>query len=110
MIDAIEEDLGGRSVLSTGQCQLVRRVAGLCSECEKLEAEAALTGIFDCNVYGVLTDRVGRAMQRLGLERKPRDITPVGGYRDIDDYARRKAEERATDLASPSAAYPDEEG
>jgi hypothetical protein len=31
---------------------------------------------FDIDLFGQLTDRLGRCLQRLGLERKPRDVTP----------------------------------
>ncbi len=30
---------------------------------------------FDCEAYGVLCDRLGRLLQRLGLERKSKDVT-----------------------------------
>jgi hypothetical protein len=38
----------------------------------------------DLDAYGTLTDRLGRALQRLGLKRHPRDITPP----DPLEYAR----------------------
>jgi hypothetical protein len=42
-------------------------------ECEKLEAIGFAGGKIDLDVYGQLTDRLGRAFQRLGLKRVPRE-------------------------------------
>jgi hypothetical protein len=43
---------------------------------EAMEADAVRNLAFDGEAYGILTDRLGRCLQRLGLERKPRDVTP----------------------------------
>jgi hypothetical protein len=50
-------------------------------ECEKMES-AAVAGLpFDVESYGLLTDRLGRAFQRLGLKRVIHDVTPdLGAY------------------------------
>ena len=50
-------------------------------ECEKMES-AAVAGLpFDVDRYGLLTDRLGRAFQRLGLRRVAHDVTPdLGAY------------------------------
>jgi hypothetical protein len=55
--------------LSEGQRQLARRAARLCITCEKLEGIAAAGADIDLEVYGKLTDRLGRAFQRLGIKR-----------------------------------------
>ena len=44
---------------------------------ERLEGQAILGAEFDLDTYGQLTDRLGRAFQRLGLKRVPRDVTPT---------------------------------
>jgi hypothetical protein len=49
-----------------------------------MEGEAALGNEINLDAYGTLTDRLGRALQRLGLKRHPRDITPP----DPLEYAR----------------------
>ena len=41
-----------------------------------MEGEAAVGTPIDLEAYGKLTDRLGRTFQRLGLERKPRDVGP----------------------------------
>jgi hypothetical protein len=74
-------DLGGVERLSEGQKQMARRCAMLSVECEKMES-AAVAGLpFDVDRYGLLTDRLGRAFQRLGLRRIAHDVTPdLGVY------------------------------
>jgi hypothetical protein len=71
-------DLGGADLLSEGQRQLARRAATIAIACEKLEGEVAAGNDIDLDQYGQLTDRLGRTFQRLGLERRPRDITSLG--------------------------------
>jgi hypothetical protein len=72
----IVTDLGGVERLSEGQKQMARRCAMLSVECEMMES-AAVAGLpFDLEVYGQLTDRLGRVFQRLGLRRVKHDMTP----------------------------------
>lgn len=71
----IISDLGGPDAgLSEGQRQLARRCATIAIQCEKLEGEAAAGNAIDLEQYGQLTDRLGRAFQRIGLRRQARDI------------------------------------
>jgi hypothetical protein len=77
IVAEITSDLGGHDVLSEGQRQLVRRAATISIACEKLEGEAALGAEINLELYGTLTDRLGRCFQRLGLKRQPRDVTPT---------------------------------
>ena len=44
---------------------------------ESVEADFIRNLAFDSEAYGVLCDRLGRCLQRLGLERKARDVTPT---------------------------------
>jgi hypothetical protein len=81
----IVSDLGGADRLSEGQRQLARRCATISLECEKIEAHAVAGEEIDLDCYGQLTDRLGRAFQRLGLRRQPRDVTP-----DLRSYVREK--------------------
>jgi hypothetical protein len=76
----IISDLGGvGSGLSEGQRQLARRCATIAIACERMEGEAAAGTEIDLDVYGTLTDRLGRAFQRLGLKRQAREIGPSLG-------------------------------
>ena len=70
-------DLGGAGGLTEGQRQLARRAATIAVACEKMEGEAAQGTDINLELYGRLTDRLGRALQRLGLERQPRDVEPT---------------------------------
>jgi hypothetical protein len=81
VLASIITDLGGVERLSEGQKQMARRCAMLSVECEKMES-AAVAGLpFDVDRYGLLTDRLGRAFQRLGLRRVAHDVTPdLGAY------------------------------
>jgi hypothetical protein len=69
-------DLGGADLLSEGQRQLARRCTTIAIVCEKMEGEAAAGAQIDLDAYGTLTDRLGRAFQRLGLK-KQRNIGPT---------------------------------
>jgi hypothetical protein len=78
IVAEITNDLGGADLLSEGQKQLIRRCATIALACERAEAKAAQGEDIDLEVYGTLTDRLGRAFQRLGLRRQPRDIATLG--------------------------------
>jgi hypothetical protein len=83
-------DLGGADLLSEGQRQLARRCATISIACERMEGEAAGGNPIDLDVYGTLTDRLGRTFQRLGLKRQSREIVS-----DPLTYAREIAEGEA---------------
>ncbi len=54
---------------------------------------------FDAEKYGMLTDRLGRALQRLGLRRVPKDVTPT-----LDDIVRRHRDAEAAERAEAAKA------
>jgi hypothetical protein len=87
VLHQILADLGGADRLSEGQRQLCRRAATMSLTCELMEAEAVAGRAFDVDCFGQLTDRLGRCFQRLGLERKTRDVTP-----SLQDYLEAKVE------------------
>lgn len=81
VLDQIIADMSGPAGLSEGQRQLARRAATISIQCERLEGEAAAGNEINLEVYGTLTDRLGRVFQRLGLKRVPRVVTPsVAAY------------------------------
>jgi hypothetical protein len=81
VLASIATDLGGADRLSEGQKQIARRCAMLSVECEIMESAAVAGEAFDLDAYGQLTDRLGRAFQRLGLKRVMHDVTPdLGAY------------------------------
>jgi len=77
LVAEIISDLGGLDGLSEGQRQLARRCATISIQCEKMEGEVAKGNDINLEMYGTLTDRLGRAFQRLGLHRQARDVTPT---------------------------------
>jgi hypothetical protein len=91
---AIISDLGGADRLSEGQKQLARRCSLLAVQCEEIEGRAVLGEEIDLDAYGMMTDRLGRAFQRLGLKRIAKNITPA-----IDDYLAAKARQANSKLA-----------
>jgi hypothetical protein len=76
----ITADLGGHDLLSEGQRQLIRRAATIAVVCEKMEGEAAAGAEIDLDVYGTLTDRLGRCFHRLGLKRQSREVDSLASY------------------------------
>jgi hypothetical protein len=92
-------DMGGAGLLSEGQRQLARRCATIAIACERMEGDAAAGNEIDLDVYGTLTDRQGRAFQRLGLKRQSRDAMLIDGA--VEPWSpmreRLQAEEPAND-------------
>ena len=76
IFDAICDDLGGHDILSEAQTQLCRRAALISIQCEQMESRSAGGNAIDLDVYGKLTDRLGRCLQRIGVKRVPKNITP----------------------------------
>ena len=77
VLGEIVSDLGGPDRLSEGQRQLARRGAMLAVECERLESLGVAGEPFNLEVYGQLTDRLGRVFMRLGLRRQAREVVPT---------------------------------
>jgi hypothetical protein len=75
VLSEIISDLSGPEGLSEGQRQLARRATTIAIACERMEGEAAAGQQIDLDLYGALTDRLGRTFQRLGLKHQARDIT-----------------------------------
>ncbi len=70
----IVSDLGGADHLSEGQRQLARRAAMMSVQCEIMEAAAVSGKDIDLDAFGQLSDRIGRAFNRLGLKRVSRTV------------------------------------
>jgi hypothetical protein len=78
-------DIAPPETLSEAQKQLARRCATIAIACERMECRAAAGDEINLDKYGMLTDRLGRTLHRLGIKRQTRDVTPL----DPLDYARR---------------------
>ena len=88
ILQQILADLGGADILSEGQRQLCRRAATLSIQAESMEANAIAGKPFDTDLYGQLTDRLGRCLQRLGLERRQRPVNDGPDNALIDYFSR----------------------
>jgi hypothetical protein len=84
LVEGMGNDLGGSDRLSEGQRQLIRRAATLSIMSESVEADFIRNLAFDGEAYGVLCDRLGRCLQRLGLERVARPVND--GSQALADY------------------------
>ena len=87
VLEQIVNDAGGPEVLSEGQRQIARRCATLSVECERLEGKALAGEEIDLDLYGQMTDRLGRALQRLGLKRVTRNALLPDLHAYIDGKA-----------------------
>jgi hypothetical protein len=81
-------DIGGRSVASEAEFSIVRRASAITVELERLElrfAEANLAGQppdpVDFDLYLRGANSLRRLLEAVGLQRRPRDVTPsLGSY------------------------------
>ena len=92
VLGEIVSDLSGADRLCEGQRQLARRATTLSIACERLEGDAAAGTAIDLDCYGMLVDRLGRCLQRLGLKRVPRDVTPPSLAELADTIEREEGE------------------
>jgi hypothetical protein len=86
LIADIESDLGGADRLSTGKRVLVGRAAITAAMIEHIEASWLSGRPVDTGEYNALVNSLRRLLSDLGLERKPRDVTP-----DLAVYVARSA-------------------
>ena len=76
LIGDIESDLGGADRLSAGEREIVQRAALASAMLRHMEA-GWLTGRgIDVAAYTTLANTQSRLLKMLGLERRPRDVTP----------------------------------
>lgn len=83
LIEIHTADLGGPDNASAAEQSLVRRACVLTVELEQLEAKFAQAGqasTDDLDVYQRCASSLRRLLEAIGIQRRPRDITPT-----IDD-------------------------
>ena len=81
LVNAFVADMGGLDRCSEVRLGLVRRLAATTVVAEKLEAEMVNGGTIDIATLCTLASTTVRLSQRLGLERRARNVTPsVGQY------------------------------
>src|SRR6516164_5413419 len=83
LIEAIEDESGGHDQLTTGQRQIIQRIALTCALAEHLEARWLSGEEIDPAVYCTIANAQKRLLELVGLRRLPRDVTP-----SLTDYLR----------------------
>jgi hypothetical protein len=81
LLELHADDLGGTSLLSEAQHSLIRRVATLEIELERLEGRLSEGNDVDLDIYARTASHLRRLLETLGIERAKRDVTPV-----LSDY------------------------
>ncbi len=77
-------DLGGDGAVSAAERSIVRRVATLTVELERMEERFATDGEADAealDLYSRTSGNLRRLLEAVGLRRRARDVTP-----DLRDY------------------------
>jgi hypothetical protein len=81
IVGDVTADLGGRDQLSAVETALVESFAGIFVMLDDLNVRVLLGEKVDPFVYCQVTSTLTRVASRLGLRRKPKDITPdLGSY------------------------------
>jgi hypothetical protein len=86
---AFISDAGGDDAVSEGERAILRRAATLTTELERIESVFAANGQADAgdlDLYGKTSAVLSRLLEKVGLQRRPRDITP-----DLSTYIAGKA-------------------
>ena len=83
LIAAHSGDLGGEANCSTAEQSLIRRVAVLTTELERLELKFASVGEAkpsDLDLYQKLANTLRRLVGVLGIKRRPKDVLTLDQY------------------------------
>jgi hypothetical protein len=81
LVNAFVADMGGLDRCSEVRLGLVRRLAATTVQAEMLEARMVNGEVIDIATLCTLASTTVRLSQRLGLERRARDVTP-----SVDQY------------------------
>jgi hypothetical protein len=102
LIADIEDDLGGPDRLSAAEREITQRAALASAVLQDLEAHWLTGRPLDIASYTTLANSQARLLKMLGLQRRPRDVTP-----SLTDYvASRATEAPAHTPAAPVAPQP----
>jgi hypothetical protein len=101
LVSDYSSDLGGD--LTTAQQAIVQRVVSLQVWCEGAEASYAESGELDISTFTTATNAMRRLLADIGLERRPKDVTP-----NLRDYLASLGPEPGVDesVQSDSPAEP----
>lgn len=90
--DAVAADQGGADHLSETRLQLIRRFAASAVVAEQMEAQLALGHPIDVATHSTLTSTMVRVAQRIGINRKAREVLP-----SLESYLKGKLDEDEED-------------
>jgi hypothetical protein len=76
LVDDIHSDLGGREALSAIELALVEAFVGASVTLDQLNAKLLLGEKIDLSQHSQASNAMVRIASRLGLRRRPRDVTP----------------------------------
>jgi hypothetical protein len=79
--NAMAVDQGGADRLSEAKLQLIRRFSAAAVLAERMEARLARGETIDIQEHALLCSTLTRLVQRIGVDRIPRDISP-----SLDQY------------------------
>jgi hypothetical protein len=103
-------DLGGMYLLSEAQLSLIKRAATIEVELEQVEGRLSTGRDADLDLYTRSTSHLRRIFETLGIERRPRDVTPtLGQYLTARATAASNSEPAGeSNVAGPSRASADD--
>jgi hypothetical protein len=90
------DDAGGINALSELRLSLIRRIAALTVEAERLEVDLASGKHVDVDLLARLSSHIRRIAETIGLDRKVKDVTP-----SLSDIIARHATEAPAKPAQP---------
>jgi hypothetical protein len=79
LVQIIAADQGGAEHMSESRMQLIRRFAAAACLAEQMEARIVAGEKIDLEEHAKLSSTLVRIVNHLGLERVPRDVTPLVG-------------------------------
>jgi hypothetical protein len=100
IVRAIEKDQGGSERLSEARQQLIRRFAATAVLAEQIEARLAGGEEVNAQEHALLSSSLVRLVQRIGINRTAKDITPtLSQYRAEFEDAEANQEQESEDAA-----------
>jgi hypothetical protein len=77
LVELHAADIGPAQILSEAQLSLIRRVATIEIELERMEGQLSQGGDADLDTYTRASGHLRRLLETLGIERAKRDVTPT---------------------------------
>jgi hypothetical protein len=100
IVAAIEKDQGGGARLSEARMQLIRRFAATAVLAEQIEVRLASGEEINAQEHALLSSSLVRLVQRIGINRTAKDITPtLSQYRAEFEDAEANQEQESEDAA-----------